>query len=307
MSQERFVYSALPDRPRLVWPGRARLALWVVPNIEFFEYLPNPGQTRNPWPRMPHPDIMGYGLRDYGPRVGFWRLAEVFDRFGIRCTMSLNLAVYAHFPEIREACEARGWDPMCHGFYNTRYNSSLTETEEREVIRESQAFFRDLTGRELTGWYSAAGAPTLQTPDLLAEAGIRYFVDWMHDDQPLPMQVRGGTLLSMPYSMDLNDGRGFREAPLEAEEFVRSVKDQFDRLYADSEETGLVMALPLHPYVMGQPHRVRLLDDLFDYILSHDGVWQATGAEIADWYRTHCRTHLERHLAMTGAGEQVPA
>jgi len=296
MEPDRLVYSILRDRPRLTWPGGARLAFWVVPNIEYFEYLPTRGHSRDPWPRMPHPDILGYGLRDYGPRVGFWRMMDVFDRYRIRCTMSLNLACFVHFPEIRDACEARGFDAMCHGIYNTEYNSELSEDEERATIKRSKDLFRECTGRELTGWYSSAGTPSLLTPDLLAEAGIRYYVDWMHDDQPFPMKVRSGRLISIPYSMDVNDGRNFRENAMEAADFAQSVIDQFDRLYAESSETGLVMCLPLHPYVMGQPHRIGYLDKIFDHILSHDGVWQATGIEIAQWFAAKHLDTLEQHL-----------
>ncbi|MBX3539471.1 MAG: polysaccharide deacetylase family protein [Chelatococcus sp.] len=298
MGPERVVYSALRDRPRLVWPNNARLALWIVPNIEFFEYLPGRPHTRDPWPRMPHPDIRGYSLRDYGPRVGFWRMIETFDEYNIRATMSLNVASYAHFPALRDACEARGYDAMSHGIYNTEYISELSPAEERADIRRTQELFETHSGgRKLTGWYSAAGAPSLRTPDILAEAGIEYFVDWMYDDQPFPMNVKSGQLISMPYSMDPNDGRNFREPFIEAADFIASIKDQFDRLYRESEETGLVMTLALHPYVMGQPHRIGYLKKLFDYIFSHEGVWQATGVEITRWF---VDTHLDKlnaHLA----------
>jgi peptidoglycan/xylan/chitin deacetylase (PgdA/CDA1 family) len=297
MGPERLVYSALRDRPRLVWPNNARLALWIVPNIEFFEYMPGRNHSRDPWPRMPHPDIRGYGLTDYGSRVGFWRMLDAFDDYKIRATMSLNVACYAHFPEIREACEARGYDAMSHGVYNSEYISELSEADERADIRRTQDLFRDLSGRELTGWYSSAGSPTLITPDILADAGIEYFVDWMYDDQPFPMKVKSGQLISMPYSMDPNDAWNFRGPGVEAAEFVNTIKDQFDRLYKESEHTGLVMNLALHPYVFGQPHRIDHLRRLFDYIFSHDGVWQATGIDIARWFADTHLGKLNRHLA----------
>ncbi len=296
---DRYDYSPIIDRPRLVWPNNARLALWVVPNIEFYEYQPTPLRGRDPFPRMPHPDVLAYGLRDYGNRVGFWRLLEVLDRYKLRCTNSLNIAVYRHFPEIMQACEERQWDVMCHGLFNTRYFYDLSEEQERAEIQDCIDGYRALTGRDFTGWFSPADSGSLRTPDLVAEAGLRYIVEWYHDDQPFPMKVRNGNLVSLPYAMDVNDGWNFR-LNIEGEEYVQSVIDQFDRLYREGEQSGMVFCLPVHPYVLGQPHRIGHLDRLLDYILKHDGIWQATGAEIADWYTANHLPKLQRHLAERG-------
>jgi len=132
MEPDRVTYSPLITRPKLRWPDEARVALWVAPNIEHYEYLP-PVRSRDPWPRSPHPDVLGYGTRDYGNRVGLWRMFDVMDKHDIRCTISLNLSVYEHYPAIMEACEARRWDVMCHGLYNTRYHWNMPEDEERAV------------------------------------------------------------------------------------------------------------------------------------------------------------------------------
>ena len=297
MEPDRVAYSPIIERPRLHWPKNARLALWIVPNVEFFEFLPpGPAAQRDPYPRCPHPDIMNYGLRDYGNRVGFWRLIDMLDKHSIRCTLSLNLAVYQHFPEIMQACESRGYDVMCHGVYNTNYLYDTTEREERAYIQNCVSTFRSLTGRDFTGWYSPAGSGTHHTPDLLAEAGVRYYVDWYHDDQPFPMKVRQGRLLSLPYSMDVNDGWNLR-LNIDAEEFAFAVKDQFDQLYKEGKHTCRVMTLALHPWVMGQPHRIRHLDRLLTYILSHEDVWVTTGAEIADWFTQQHLPIIEDHIA----------
>ncbi len=187
------------------WPGGARLALWVCPNIEHYEFEPGPVRVRDPWPRSPHPDVLGYGLKDYGNRVGLWRMFETMDRYGIRCTVSLNLANFEHYPEIFEACERRGWDYMCHGVYNTQYLWGYGEDEERAFVADCVETFRRLTGRALEGWFSPAASHTLNTPDLVAEAGVRYYCDFYHDDQPFPVRVKKGRLITIPYQMDLND------------------------------------------------------------------------------------------------------
>ena len=299
--EDRVPYSALVDRPRLSWPGDARVALWVVPNIEHYEYLP-PVVSRDPWPRMPHPDVLGYGLRDYGNRVGLWRMMEVMDRHKIRGTTSLSLSVYEHYPEIMRACEERGWDTLCHGVYNTRYHWGMPEDEERAVIRDCVDTFRRLTGKQLAGWFSPAATFTLNTPDLVAEAGIRYYCDWYHDDQPFPMRVRSGRLVTIPYQMDINDAMVWRHA-IEADDFAQMITDHFDVVWREGAHHPRVMCIALHPYLMGQPHRIGHLDRALAHIMAHDQVWVATGAEIADWYIAHHLPVIEAHLAERGRGE----
>lgn len=293
---DRLAYSAITGRPRLRWPDDARVALLLVPNVEFYEYLPPPNPLRDPWPRTPHPDVLGYGVRDYGNRVGLWRLFEVLDRHGIRATVSLNLSVFEHFPELLGECEQRGWDYMCHGLYNTRYLWGLPEEDEAAEIAECVATYRRLTGRPLAGWFSPAMSMTLRTPDLVAEAGIKYYCDYPCDDQPFPLKVRSGRLLSMPYTVDLNDAVVARQGH-ESDVFAAMIIDQFDTLYAEGAGSGRVMSIAVHPYLMGQPHRIRHLDEALAHICAHPGVWQATGEEIADWYYAHMWDAMQAHLA----------
>jgi len=296
LERERVSYSPIVERPPLRWPNDARLALWIVPNIEYFEYLPpGPIGQRDPYPRSPHPDILTYGLRDYGNRVGFWRMFETLKQFDVKATLSLNLACYEHFPEILELCESRRYDVMCHGIYNSNYLYDLKEEEERAYIRDCVTTFRRLTARDLSGWYTPAGSGTWNTPKLLAEAGLKYYVDIYHDDHPIPLNTPAGRVLTMPYSMDVNDGWNLR-LNIEAEEFGRAVMDQFDRLYEEGAKTGRMMSFALHPYVMGQPHRIGHLEKLLDYMLSRPGVWQASGIEIAEWYTANCLAPFEEHL-----------
>ena len=279
-----------PDRRRkLTLPGGARLALCVFPNLEHYEFMPARLGPRDPWPRTPHPDVLGYGVRDYGNRVGAWRLFRVFDRLGMRCTACFSAAAFEHFPEILEACEQRQWDYMGHGVYNTRYHWNLSEDEERIQIKDCVETFRRLTGRQLLGWFSPSATYTSRTPDLVAEAGIRYICDFHFDDEPVPVRVSGGRrLVALPYQMDLNDSTLYRASD-EGAEFLQTARDMFDTLYAEGAESGRIMTLAVHPFIMGRPHRVRYLEAALDYIVSHDGVWVATGRELVDWYDAQLR------------------
>ncbi|MDP7200433.1 MAG: polysaccharide deacetylase family protein [Dehalococcoidia bacterium] len=280
---DRVDYSPIIERPRLEWPNGARVALWVSPNVEHYEYLPDYDGKRDPWPRTPYPDVQQYSNRDYGNRVGFWRMLEVMDRHQIRCCVSLNMAVLEHYPEVAKAMVERDWDFMSHGIYNTRYLNTYTEEEEREFYRDCIETLRKHTGKQLKGMLGPAVSDTEATPDLMAEAGLIYHTDWMHDDQPVPIKVRTGKLISVPYSTEINDGIVLRTY-CDGEYFARICKAQFDQLYREGAKSGRVMCIALHPYVMGQPHRIKYLDDLLGYIMSHDGVWQTTADDIAEYY-----------------------
>ncbi len=201
----RVDYSPIIDRPRLIWPNQARVALWVAPNVEHYEYLPEYEGHRNPWPRKTYPDAREYSYRDYGNRVGFWRMLEVLDAYGIKCCVSLNLAVLEHYPEIAAAMIERDWDFMSHGIYNTRYLYGYSEDREREFYRDNIETLKRHTGKTLKGMLGPAISGTANTPDLMAEAGLIYHTDWLHDDQPVPIRVNTGRLISVPYSIELND------------------------------------------------------------------------------------------------------
>lgn len=294
--EDRAPYSAIVDRPTLTWPNGAKLAVWVVPNVEHYEFLPRPSRVRDPWPRTPHPDVLGYGVRDYGNRVGLWRMMEVMDAYGIRGTLSLSMSNFVHYPEIFEACEARKWAIMSHGMYNTRYHWGYSEQEERDAIHESMELHRKLTGRQLKGWFSPAASWTFNTPDLVAEAGITYYCDWYHDDQPFPMRTRSGrTLVTVPYTMELNDAVLYRHQ-YEAQDFADWTCDAFDTLYREGADQPRVLCLALHPYIFGQPHRIKHLDRTLKYIAGHDDVWLTTGEEIADWYIANHLDAVKAHL-----------
>lgn len=285
--EARFIHAPLPFRPRLTWPGGARLAVWVCPNIEHYEFMPAGRGPRDAWPRTPHPDVLSYSLKEYGNRAAVWRMMEVMDAHGIRGSVSFSMSVGEMFPEVLEAMLARKWDVFSHGMYNTRYHWNLSEEEERAEIAASVAAWKRMTGQRLRGWFSPAASNTLATPDLVAEAGIDYICDFYHDDQPVPIRVRSGRLISLPYQMDLNDGPMIAAGSGEGEEYARCAIDMFDTLHAEGATQPRVMCLALHPYVTGRPHRVRYLDQVLAYMRRHEGVWFATGAEMADWYYAH--------------------
>ena len=280
----RIEYLPIVDRPIIRWPNGARVAFWVAPNIEHYEYLPPLDGARSPWPRTPLPDASQYSAHEYGNRVGFWRLLEILDRWRIRCSVTLNIGVLEHFPEIREAMLQRDWAFVNHGFYNTRYITAFDEDEERVFFEQCRETFRRLTGRELKGQSGPAGSNTERTPDVVAEAGFVYQTDWKIDDQPVPVRVRsGGRLVCIPYTSELNDSPLVRNH-FEGEYYAKICKAQFDQLYREGAQSGRLMCIAFHPYAMGRPHRSKYLGEVLEHIMSHDHEWQATTDEIAEYY-----------------------
>jgi allantoinase len=273
----------MPEREPISWPGGARIALWVVPNIEHYA-IDRPSTSIYPATSTLAPDVLNYSWRDYGPRIGIWRLMEVLDRHGIRGTVALNSDVCKVNPQIVEEGMKRDWEFMGHGINNSNLMAGLEEDAERQVIETVLGTIEQATGQRPRGWLSPALTETFNTPDLLAEAGVRYVSDWVNDDQPYPMRVRSGTLVSMPYSIEVNDIPVFLAQGQSGPEFERLLRDQFDVLYQEAANTGKVMSICLHPFLIGLPFRSLYLDRALDHIVSHDEVWLATGGEIADYY-----------------------
>jgi peptidoglycan/xylan/chitin deacetylase (PgdA/CDA1 family) len=284
------------DRPTLRWPNGARLAFWISPNVEHYEYRPSFDGQRNPYPRSPYPDVQQYSNYDYGNRVGFWRMLEVLDRHEVPCTVSLNLSVLSLYPEIRTEILARKWEVMTHGFYNTQYVTTFSEDQERAFIHQNIDVVARLAGQRLKGMLGPAVTDTDRTSNLLAEAGLTYHCDWVHDDQPSPINVGRGRLVSVPYSMDTNDGMVYRY-PCPPEYFADICKAQFDRLYLEGAASGQVMCVALHPFLIGRPQRIRVLDDILGYVRSHDDVWFTTAGEIAEYFIANYYDEWVAHAA----------
>jgi len=284
---DRFPYSAIVDRPRLQWPNGARVAVWVIPNIEHFLFdRPSSSVIRSTTGFVP--DVLNYSWRDYGARVGIWRLMEVMEKFGVKGTVALNADVCRLYPRIIEAGKALGWEWMGHGTNNSTVINGQSEDEERHLITGVLDTIEASTGARPRGWLSPALTESHRTLDILAAAGIRYVADWVNDEQPYWMRVANGEMLSLPYSVEMNDYTAFLEQGLSGEDFARAIRDQFDVLYEDGAKTGRVMAICLHPFLIGHPHRSKHFAEALAHITSRRDVWLATGGEIADWYdRNH--------------------
>jgi allantoinase len=295
------LYPYLPynDRPRINWPNGARIAFWVAPNIEFYELAP-PDSARQAWQR-PVPDVLGYSWRDYANRVGVWRMMDVMAKHGVRASVSTSIALMDHYPEVIEAGNALGWEWFSHGIYNTRFITGMSSEQEREIIRDSARTIMDRTGQKLSGWLGPSLSITDTITDSLAAEGLDYTLDFFHDDQPIPLRVKEGRLISIPYSWVVNDALLFHNWRASPTEYLDTLRRQFDRLYAEGEKNATVMAMPLHPYLIGQPHRIGVLDELLAYVTGHGGVWLPTAREIAAWYLEH---HYDNVVAaQRAAGE----
>jgi allantoinase len=282
-----FRYQTIVRRPMLMLPNGAQLALWVVPNVEFFslrEKIPSGSGGSG----VPAPDVPGWSIRDYGNRVGVFRLMEVLERYKIRATVALNSDVCLHHPEIIEEGRKRQWEWMGHNESNTRRLNEAAPEEEGQIIERALETIERATGKRPLGWLGAGLQETWQTLDLLAEAGCSYVADWVNDDQPYWMELRAGrTLVSVPYSLELNDKPAFERQHRTPAEFRDMICRQFDVLYREGAESGRVMAIAVHPYIIGVPHRIGALDEALAYICKHDHVWLATGSEIAAYFATH--------------------
>ncbi len=285
----RFDYAPITERPIIKWPDNARLAFWVAPNMEFFEYLPENRPTQ--------PDVPHYARMDYGNRVGFWRMLDVLNKNNVRACCCLNLEILDHFPEIKDAMVASDWDYMAHGLYNSRPIYDYTEEQERAYWQDFITHLKEMTGKRLKGRLGGGAGYTVRTDDLMAEAGCLYHTSWIIDDQPWPINVRGGQkFIYVPYTGQTNDA-GMLAWNREADYFLQMIKDQFDTLYRESAENGRVMCLSLHPHNIGRPNAAKHLNEALQYILGHDGVWNTTADDIAEYYIAHYYDQVSSWIA----------
>jgi allantoinase len=285
----RFDYAPITERPVIRWPDNARVAFWVAPNMEFFEYLPESRPTQ--------PDIPHYARMDYGNRVGFWRMLEVLNKNKVRACCCLNLEILDHFPEIKDAMIASDWGYMAHGLYNSRPIYDYTEQQEQAYWQDFITHLKAMTGKRLKGRLGGGAGYTVRTDDLMAEAGCLYHTSWIIDDQPWPINVRGGQkFIYVPYTGQTNDA-GMLAWNRDAEYFLQMIKDQFDTLYCEGAESGRVMCLALHPHNIGRPNAAKYLDLALRYILGHDGVWSTTADDIAEYYIANYYDHVSSWIA----------
>jgi peptidoglycan/xylan/chitin deacetylase (PgdA/CDA1 family) len=283
--RERVPYSAIVDRPPLVLPGGARIVVWVIVNVENWD-------ARRPLPRtvLPPPmgnplipDLPNWAWHEYGMRVGYWRFLDCLTREGVVPTLAINGSVCEAYPRIAQAALDAGWEFMGHGYVQAPMHNL---EDQRSSIRRAIEIISRFTGRKVRGWESPGLTETIDTADLLASEGIEYVADWVLDDQPCMIRTSAGQIVSVPYTVEMNDVSMMAVAGHASDEFLKRGIRQFDRLYEESRTTTRVMSVSIHPYLTGVPHRIGYFEELIRYIKEKDGVVFWTGEQILDWYKT---------------------
>lgn len=268
----RYAYSNITKRPEYAWPGGKRLAVYVALNIEAFSFGSGKGAAIAPPEQAASHSIFSW--RDYGNRVGIWRLFELFDELDIPIEAQMNTAIYEMAPDIPEKLRARGDEILGHGETNSDEQGHLRESEERALIERVTAAIALREGKPPVGWMSPWLSNSGVTPDLLQEAGYRYFMDWTMDDQPVWLKTRAGRILAMPYPIEVNDNRAIVWYRHTSEEFADLIVDQFDEMLAQSRRQPLVCPISLHPFIIGRPYRIRHLRRALQHILQHrNEIW----------------------------------
>ena len=281
----RLPYTPIHRRPPLKLPNNARVAVWTIVNVE--NWSPTGAMPRAvlppPMGQPLLPDVPNWAWHEYGMRVGFWRFVEALGSRNLKATFALNGSVCEVYPEACEAARDAGWDFMGHGFVQKPMHRV---EDQRAAIADTIAAIKKFTGKPPRGWESPGLTETDDTLDFLAEAGIEYVADWVLDEQPVTLKTSHGNIVSVPYTVEINDVVISAVQQQPSDEIFRRGRDHFDRLYIDGAKAPRVMAISIHPYLTGVPHRIKYLEMLYDYILGHEGVVMWTGAEILDWYRT---------------------
>ena len=283
--RERLPYSAIIDRPRLPLPNNGRIAVWTIVNVEEWSIdYPMPRQVLSPPRGEPLvPDLANWAWHEYGMRVGFWRILETIQSIGQRATLATNGSVCKTYPRIIEAALEANWEIMGHGFLQGPMHKV---PDQRQAIRDTIEAIRSVTGKPPRGWESPGLTETFETPDLLAEEGIEYIAYWVVDDQPVEITTTAGPLISVPYTVEVNDIPMMALQQHTSDIFLKRGIDHFDRLYEEGAKHTRIMAISVHPFLSGAPHRIKYLAELYDYILSKPDVCMMTGEEVLDWYKT---------------------
>lgn len=277
---ELYDFEAFPRRPRIEWPGGKSVAVWIAPNLEYYELAPAKHPTRRLWTK-PDPDVLAYSHRDHANRVGHWRMAEMMERHGFKGTVSMSVALCQHHPEVVEHANALGWEFFSHGIYNTRYVYGMDEAQERAIMLDSIETVRAATGQRIRGWLGPGLSHTPHTMDLLAENGFTYTCDLYHDDRPTAVKVRSGNLVSIPYGLEVNDHYGFFIYNMSPRQYAQTLIRQYEQLAA---EGGTVMCIPLHSYLIGQPHRIAAFGEALAHIAADGRAWISRAGDIVDHY-----------------------
>lgn len=291
MDHDLYRFSPLPDRPKLAWPNGERLAFFVLLHLEFWELEPPDGTHRDTRFKGPRgdffPEYHYFTQREYGNRIGMFRVLDQLDRHGIKATVAANAGACDRYPFLVEECRRRGYEFVAHGDYQSRMiTSDMDEAAERRVIVETADRIEAAAGARPTGWLGVDSGESTRTPQPLAEAGFDYQLDWPNDDQPYLMTT-DPPLVAMPNQMEWDDVNALWLRHVPNPRYPGLVGEAFRTLHAEGAQSGMLFGLPLHPWVIGQPQRIRYLAQALDDICALDGVWQATAGEIARHYRSH--------------------
>jgi len=283
--RDRLDYVPITRRPPLRLPAGERVAVWTIVNVE--NWLPGSPMPRTvlppPMGQPLLPDVPNWAWHEYGMRVGFWRFLDVLGARGLKASFAVNGSACRVYEEACRAASQAGWDFIGHGFVQRPMHRV---DDQANAIADTMEAIRALAGSAPRGWESPGLTETANTLDLLAAAGIEYVCDWCLDDQPVTMRTKAGPIVSVPYTVEINDVVMTAVQGHRSNEIYRRGVDQFDRLYRDGAATPRVMAISIHPFLTGVPHRIKYLEMLYDYILGHDGVVMMTGSQILDWYRS---------------------
>ena len=281
--RERAPFSAIVDRPPLVLPDGARIAVWSIVNLEVWDIArPMPRVMLTPPQGLPlQPDVPNWSWHEYGMRVGVWRFLKMFAELGIQPTLSINARVCEDYPRVAAAARDAGWEFMPHAYDQVPMHKVK---DQAAMIRRTLLAIEGFTGIIPLGWLGPGLTQTLETPDLLAAAGIRYIGDWVYDDEPTEIATEHGPLVTLPYTVEHNDIPVMLGHGHESEHWTRRLIDGFDQLYVESAERAKVMSIAIHPYISGQPHRIRHLRAVYDHIARHADVLHWNGAQLLEWF-----------------------
>ena len=283
LPRERCEFSAIVDRPALKLPDGARLAFWTIVNYEVWDIgRPMPRQViPAPTGASLLPDVPHWSWHEYGMRVGAWRFFELYERLGITPTLALNARTCEDYVRVAEQAKHLGWEFMGHAYDQMPIHRI---EDQAGMIARSMDILERFSGKRPLGWLGPGLTETLETPELLASAGVKYIGDWVYDDEPTVITTATGPLVTLPYTVEINDITMMIVQHHESEYLQRRAIDQFDRLYAEGSKRAKIMALAIHPYISGQPHRIKYLEAIYDHARRFDKVLYWTGEQIFDWY-----------------------
>lgn len=283
MDHERYKWTMLQNRKEVQWPKGKKIALWINVGLQFFPLNQKGVPFKVPGGMTkPYPDLRHFSLRDYGNRVGIFRLLNAFDHYNITPTFAMNTRLAERLPYLTGKIKERGNEIMCHGYDMDKLHfGGQNEQEETDLVKRSLDKLRALTGQDIAGWISPAKNESENTPDILAAHGISYFCDWVNDDMPYDFKTKNGTLTAMPLSTELEDRFIILNNYHSAEDWADQVDDAFEFLLKESELLGgRILSLNIHPWVLGQPHRIQYLERILDRLSSHHEVWSSSASEI---------------------------